>query len=484
MKTKPFLILLLITTLARLPLLFNHLWYDENFTLLLTRLPFDQMIDATATDVHPPLFYILTWLVGHWGGPAWLIRLPSLVFGLASLVVFRHVVAQLRVPRLIQPVTLVIMALAPMQLWYGTEARMYAQLEFFILLAAWAVLGKHHRTLCFALAGMLYTHNWGLIYFACIGIFYLVATYKRGPSLDAMHAGLSFVLAIAIWIAWANVLRSQMTAINHQYWITRLSLGQVVYYVYQQIWCASLPNPVGFIVTWIWLALGLVAAWRFYRHAAVIYVLTFVPLLLGVVASLAWQPILIFRVLIGIDPFLYILMAAPFGWLFDLGPALIWTPWPIGRLYLSARRAILVAIFVLPIIILALPNLYNPDARGNNAVTVGDYLAAHMQSGDQVVVTGDGGWINLSALGYHPIMLPECAPSLGSLNPPTRQALGVDLHPWANLRPGRVWLFAGWTPLLHQCVMDDLHAIIHQDNPVMVVQKDDMMMIGLWEIEK
>ena len=40
--------------IARAPL-----WYDENFTLILARLPFEGMIQATAGDVHPPLWYVL-----------------------------------------------------------------------------------------------------------------------------------------------------------------------------------------------------------------------------------------------------------------------------------------------------------------------------------------------------------------------------------------------------------------------------------------
>ena len=36
-------------------------WYDEAFTYLVTRLDLVHLIEATASDVHPPLHYLLLW---------------------------------------------------------------------------------------------------------------------------------------------------------------------------------------------------------------------------------------------------------------------------------------------------------------------------------------------------------------------------------------------------------------------------------------
>ena len=40
-------------------------WYDENFTILLARLPLDRLLQATAGDVHPPLWYLICWPLAH-----------------------------------------------------------------------------------------------------------------------------------------------------------------------------------------------------------------------------------------------------------------------------------------------------------------------------------------------------------------------------------------------------------------------------------
>ena len=61
-------------------------WYDESFTALLSRLPFAQMIQATAGDTHPPLYYLITWsLASTVGSSEVVLRLPSVIFSMLSL---------------------------------------------------------------------------------------------------------------------------------------------------------------------------------------------------------------------------------------------------------------------------------------------------------------------------------------------------------------------------------------------------------------
>ena len=47
-------------------------WYDEAFTGLLMRLDLPALLDAIAGDTHPPLYYLLVWLVTRViGAGAW-----------------------------------------------------------------------------------------------------------------------------------------------------------------------------------------------------------------------------------------------------------------------------------------------------------------------------------------------------------------------------------------------------------------------------
>ncbi len=116
-----------ILFIARAPL-----WYDENFTLILARLPFDKMIQATAGDVHPPLWYIIEWMLFHAAPslPVWAIRIPALIFSLLAINTFVLLCETLNIPNRVRILSTVLMAILPMQIWYAQEGRMYAMLEF------------------------------------------------------------------------------------------------------------------------------------------------------------------------------------------------------------------------------------------------------------------------------------------------------------------------------------------------------------------
>ena len=56
----------------------HFLTYDESFSALLTRVSLPKLMAATAGDVHPPLSYLLAWVVtGLLGTSPLTLRLPS-----------------------------------------------------------------------------------------------------------------------------------------------------------------------------------------------------------------------------------------------------------------------------------------------------------------------------------------------------------------------------------------------------------------------
>src|SRR5690606_16059505 len=95
MKNKYDALFILAFALRVVGMWIPQLWYDENFTLILARLPFDRMIAATAGDVHPPLWYLIEWgwlrLFPDPGlVPAWTLRIPALACSVFTFVAFRH----------------------------------------------------------------------------------------------------------------------------------------------------------------------------------------------------------------------------------------------------------------------------------------------------------------------------------------------------------------------------------------------------------
>src|SRR5476651_2680920 len=85
-----YVVLILILLLAfslRIGGLKDHdIWWDEGASAYLARLPIAQMVDWTAHDVHPPLYFLILhewWLVV--GDGTFLLRFPSALMGVAAV---------------------------------------------------------------------------------------------------------------------------------------------------------------------------------------------------------------------------------------------------------------------------------------------------------------------------------------------------------------------------------------------------------------
>jgi len=287
------------------------LWYDENFTLLLARLPLDQMLKATAGDVHPPLWYLIEWMFYHVNPflPAWFVRVPALIFSIGSLFCFVAVMRQLQINPKVQTSAFVLMAVLPFQLWYAQEGRMYAMLEFFVLFTLLAALERKYLLLFIGSLGLLFTQNYGPFYLAAIALVLLTreSLYSYQWEMSTMTC------AGVVWLPWMMTVTQQMSDIEGRYWIMDKSIGSVLIILYKLFHTAAMPEPLFFAsyaVTFAAVILGVIAIIRS-RHPARVTVATmaFVPLLIAWGVSLVWQPVILFRPLIGISPFLYLVVS-------------------------------------------------------------------------------------------------------------------------------------------------------------------------------
>lgn len=482
MNNKTFWTIFAIAAIMRIAgIWIPQFWYDENFTLILSRLPFDRMISATAGDVHPPLWYLITWTVSHIAplAPPWVLRLPSLVFSLASLVLLRKVMREWILPAKIQLGAMLIMALVPMQLWYAQEARMYALLEMLVLLAVLYTLRGNWIGLFVASLALLYTQNYGVFYLASIGLLVLVRDWRSVP-----HAALAIGSAGALYLPWVRVLASQMDAISGRYWIQSQTIGDALNILYKMFFASSMPGFAllsGMIVTFIALAAGLVTMATTHHPAKwTIIIMAFVPLALGWIVSLAWQPVLLHRPLIGIAPFLYIVAAWSMARVLEADPLHV------------QREAVIAAALVIPILVSGTGGYYHniPAMKSDGAVSplidTLDYVRAHWQAGDVIIYADDGPMINLSpyAADLPQYQIPACGdrvnsgPVLGSLTNATRDAIGIQRVTIEEIH-GRAWVYAPFSPLHPQCY-EDYIAPITPGDPLLTVDDNQYIFSGVW----
>jgi mannosyltransferase len=113
----------------------QSLWYDEAVTADLARRSLGDLTRWTANDIQPPLYY---YIVAGWGRLAgwseWSLRLPSAWFGVLGVPLLALAARHLTGSRTVAGLAALLMALHPLLVYYGQEARMYT------LLAALGIL--------------------------------------------------------------------------------------------------------------------------------------------------------------------------------------------------------------------------------------------------------------------------------------------------------------------------------------------------------
>lgn len=506
MSNKTFVTILTIALITRIAgIWIPPLWYDENFTLILSRLPIDRMIQATMGDVHPPLWYLIEWSWSHFFTSPWALRVPALIFSTLALFPFHWLMDELQIPEKIQTAALLLMAILPMQIWYAQEARMYSLLELEVLAALYFAMRGKWFPLFIASLAMLYTQNYAVFYLACVFIANLlrnISNWKFAhrigkfdaelidaifrPSIVACTSMLSAALA---FMPWVKVIANQMNTISGRYWIQQAAAGDVLNIIYKQFFASSMPSFAllsGMLIVFMALGVGLVYfAHERHTSAKTIIIMAFGPLVLGWIASLLWQPILLHRPLIGIAPFLYLIVAWPFGRLFE-------------REVKTSRDAILAAALVIPVLVSGIGGYYKnvPDMKSDGAVSplidALAYVKAHWQPGDIIYYTDDGPMVNLSpyAGGLPQYEIPVCGnhttvgPVLGSLSPQTREAIGIPVRDLNEIDYRRAWVFAPRSPLHPECYEKQIALIAPVGEQLITVDDNEFISSGVWMVTR
>jgi len=412
------IVLVALAVGVRLPILWLPLWYDEAFTQWLVTLPVSQLIAATAGDVHPPLFYLVAWASAHiFGVNAFSIRLPALVFGSASIVVFGAILAETTLPKRVKTIALWLAVFSPWLAYYSAEGRMYGMLLFFVLVAAYGAQRGDLPLLVIGSVLGLYTQNLAVLYFPALWIMFL----RKAGLKQTMIGGLAVVV---LYLPWLPVVLKQMQAVKSGYWISQLSVGRVIGVIYE-LSAETASNANTLIITaaivYSLLAIGIVMAVK--HRAGLLLTFAFAPLTVAVIISLLFRPIITAppRVLIGASPFLITLLAWGVDWLRRPAGCMAW--------------ALGLVVVVMWGNLLFYPVKTAPSWARLNLSGV----CYHMLPSSIVVARvyapdcDNYGWGNVGSLEQ-------------SLTQDTVNAMGMDIRPFDDLPPGDVYLFFSDAP--------------------------------------
>ena len=223
---------LVVWTLALLRLNYwriydNTFWLDENWSIRLARMPLPDMIRKTASDMHPPLYYMLAMamnrLLGD-NGPAY--HLSALIPYVGILVL---ACTEVRRELGLGPAALLVtmMSLMPEPLYYNVEVRMYSLGAFLVLTAYLAlrrILTRNRlpEWVIFSIAslGAAYTHYYALIIVAFFYLILLVPAVRDRRFLRRMLV--TWGTAVVGYVPWLGVLLKSVVSTAGDWWLEKI----------------------------------------------------------------------------------------------------------------------------------------------------------------------------------------------------------------------------------------------------------------------
>jgi len=302
--------LLLAGLVLRLPRLPVALEYDEQFSWILTQLPLDRLLAATAADVHPPLYYLILRGWGElFGFGEIALRLPSVLAGVAVIALTHRLGRQLKLTPSVTWIATLIATVAPFQIFFSQRARVYEIETLMFLLAAIGIVERRRWLTVVAACSTLYLHNTAMV---SIAVLFVAGWIWRSDKKSHL---LEFAVVFIGFVPGMPLLMSQARGVGAGYWIG------------QDAWFGLVDAIDGFtslIFYWLEMRLDLVLLplmaiallatidallSRPPLSARVLALLALGPTLLLALISALWKPVLLPRIVAPSAPFFYLLMS-------------------------------------------------------------------------------------------------------------------------------------------------------------------------------
>jgi uncharacterized membrane protein len=170
------------------------IWLDEAISIHQANLSFHDMFENLQyADRHPPLHHMVLWLtVRVFGDGELAVRLPSLIAG-TLVIPALYLLGRELYDRRTGLVAAAFGAASPLLIWYAQEARMYAFVTLFGLLALWTQLrairdggALNWAAYMLATAALLWSHYFGLLLIAVQQLIFVAVLIQRRRAREAV----------------------------------------------------------------------------------------------------------------------------------------------------------------------------------------------------------------------------------------------------------------------------------------------------------
>ncbi len=362
------------------------IWHDEGYTMMLIKDDVLGIIERTARDVHPPLYYIFAHYWGYlFGDSEFAIRSFSLVCGVAMVVAVYFLVRRLfneKTARLAG----IFVALGPFVVRYSEEARMYSLAALLVVLATLALVvlmeqkkqtGTLRQVTAWIGYGVLlvaafYTHYF-TVFIVPIHLWYAL---RKSGGLKKLVSNrgwwLGNVLAVALFLPWLPSAIAQFSRVQAGFWIPPVDLETLPNTIIQFLIYTSdgLPTMLEMGIILMLVAMIIFFAIRSKQRVGMLLLAawTFVPLVVVLALSIK-RPVYYDRYFVYCAVAFYILLAV----------MIMQVKWRSQTLWL--RNAIVAAVFgVFGVGMVSVDNQANHKMRD-----AGHYVSSHYETGDTLV---------------------------------------------------------------------------------------------------
>jgi 4-amino-4-deoxy-L-arabinose transferase-like glycosyltransferase len=200
---------------------FQSLWLDEGLQYHVAAHNSITELFFQKRSFHPPLSFAINHFFLLIGESDFLLRLPSALFGIASLPVLYVLAKDLTSARNSLFVVLVL-AISPFHLWYSQDGRMYSQLLFFSLLSSALLIqalrrGKARWWIYYTLAGAagMYTHVFMMLTLGTQFVWVLLFHRRHWLAFAASGVGVAlFFLPWVILLPWVSNFVSKVGTVG------------------------------------------------------------------------------------------------------------------------------------------------------------------------------------------------------------------------------------------------------------------------------
>jgi len=207
----------------------QNLWRDEAFSVVMSGQSVGNIIQSTAADFNPPLYYLILhyWML-IFGSSEIAIRSLSLLFyTLTIFVIFEMIVLVFKVPFKRAFLYGALILLNPTLLYYGFEARMYIMATFFVTLSFFALWTKRKKLYVVAITFALYTH-----YFT---VFVLLAQILSQTNIFELKISIRqmayklIITPVILLLPWLIYLFTQHDFSSREFWVLVPPVGDLLY---------------------------------------------------------------------------------------------------------------------------------------------------------------------------------------------------------------------------------------------------------------